>query len=502
MKVSTILTFLVFLAVTLLITAWASRRNSSRQNFYTAGGTITGLQNGFAFAGDYLSAAAFLGIAGLYFTSGFDGFVYNIGGVIGWPVLLFLMAERLRRLGTYTLTDVLCLRLRAKPVRIFAASANLLVLIFYMVSQMVAAGALTSLLLGLSFGWSALLVGTLMTIYVVFGGMIATTWVQIIKAGLLLVVAAVLTGLTLAKFGFSVDRILDVAVARHSLGAKILGPSMLITGPGAAISLGLTMVCGPAGLPHILMRFFTVPNVAEARRSAFVATTIIGAFSIMMAVIGYGAIAVLAQNPAYVTTAGALAGGSNMASLYLARALGGDIFLGAVSAVAFATILAVVSGLTIAAATTVSHDLYSMVIRKGQQSERQEIHVSRCAAFAVAAVSICLSTVFRNENVNILAATAFSVAASATFPVLAMALFWRPLTTAGAISGGAVGLVSALIALVLGPSVWVAVLGHAQPLFPYQYPTILSMPLAFAVAIGVSLVAQPKKHGLVEPELG
>jgi cation/acetate symporter len=434
-----------------------------------------------------LSAAAFLGISGLYFTSGLDGAIYNVGGVIGWPVLLFLMAERLRRLGRFTLTDVLCLRLRSTPVRIFAASANLLVLVIYMVAQMVAAGTLMSLVLGLSFGWSALLVGALMTIFVVFGGMVATTWVQIIKAGMLLLVVAILTGLTFARFGFSLDKIFAVAIAKH--GSGVMGPSVLVSGPGAAISLGLTMVCGPAGLPHILMRFFTVPNVAEARRSVSVATTIIGAFSVMMIVIGYGTIAVLAGDPAYVTPSGTLVGGSNMAALLLARALGGDILLGVVAAVAFATILAVVSGLTLAAATTVSHDLYSMVVCKGRQTERQEINVSRWAAFGFAALGIGLSTVFRHENVNILAATAFAVAASTTFPVIALVLFWRPLTTVGAIAGGAIGLVSAVVALVLGPSVWVEVLGHSQAIFPYQYPTILSMPLAFILAIGISLMA-------------
>ena len=375
-------------------------------------------------------------------------------------------------------------------MRIFAGVANLVILLFYMVSQVVGAGILMNLLLGLSFVWSAVLVGVLMTVYVVFGGMIATTWVQIVKAALLLMAAVVLTLLVLGRFHFNVEELLTTAVAKHKNGVGIMGPSTLIAGPGAAISLGLTLIFGPAGLPHILMRFFTVPNVKEARRSANVAAILVAAFCMMMIVIGYGTIAVLAQDPTYVLPDGGLRGGSNMASLYLAQAVGGNIFLGVLSAIAFATILAVVSGLTLAAAATVSHDLYATVLRGGKQTEAQEMRVSRLAAFCFAAISIALSILFQHENVNILAATAFSIAASATFPVLVLALFWNPLTTAGCIAGGTAGLLSAGAALLLGPSVWVAVLAHHEPIFPYQYPTVLSMPLAFVVAIVVSLASQ------------
>jgi len=489
MNVTTLAVFLVFLLITFVITGWAARRTGTRNEFYAAGESITGVQNGFAFAGDYMSAATLLGIAGLYFTSGLDGFVYNVGGVVGWPILLFLLAERLRRLGRYTLTDVLSQRLDEKPIRIFAAGANLVVLTFYMVSQMVGAGVLMNLLLGLSFTWSALLVGTLMTVYVVFGGMIATTWVQIIKAALLIAAALTLAAFALGTFDFSVGALLDAAVAKHPTGDAVMGPSTLISGPGAAISLGLTLLFGPAGLPHILMRFFTVPNVKEARKSANVAAALVGGFCVLMVVIGYGTVAVLYDNPAYMELDGTLKGGSNMASLHLAHALGGDVFLGFVAAIAFATILAVVSGLTLAAAATASHDLYATVIRGGKQTEREEMKVSRWSAFTFAAIGIGLSIVFQHENINVLAATAFSIAASATFPVLILALFWKPLTTAGAIAGGVAGLVAAAGAIVLGPSVWVAVFGNAQPVFPYQYPTILSMPLAFIVAFAVSLLA-------------
>jgi len=500
MNVSALISFALFVAVTLLVTAWASQRTGSRGEYYAAGGTITGMQNGIALAGDYISAAVLLGIGGLYFTSGLDGLIYNVGGIIGWPILLFLFAERLRRLGQYTLTDVMSARLQQKPVRVFAASSNLVVLIFYMVAQMVGAGLLMNILLGLSFTWSTVLIGSLMTIYVVFGGMVATTWIQIIKATLLVLAGATLSIWVLAEFAFSPELLLQAAVDKHPNGAGILGPSNLIAGPGAAISLGLTLTCGPAGLPHILMRFFTVPDVVQARRSAWIATAIIGTFCIMMIPIGYGTIAVLGDNPMYVEGPAQLIGGNNLATLYLAQSLGGDVFLGIITAVAFATILAVVSGLTMAAAATVSHDLYATFMPAGMQTEQQELRVSRIAAFLFATTGISLSIVFQNENITILAATAFSVAASATFPPLFLALFWKKLTTGGAIVGGTTGLVSTIIGIALGPAFWVGVLGNAEPVFPYQYPTIISMPLAFAVAIGISLLQQEANEPIAREE--
>jgi cation/acetate symporter len=481
--------FLLFVALTLVITGWAAKRSSTREQFYTAGGTVGGFQNGFAFAGDFLSAAAFLGVAGLYYAAGLDGLVYGLGALIGWPALLFLLADRLRRLGKYTLTDVLQQRLEPRPIRIFAGCANLVVLVFYMLSQMVGAGLLVNLLIGVDFVWSALLVGGLMTVYVVFGGMVATTWVQIIKAALLFGATLVLALLTLSHFGFDFEALLAAAVDKHPRGEAILAPGGLITSPGAAISLALTLVFGPAGLPHVLMRFFTVPNVREARRSACVATVLIGLFCFLMVVIGYGSIALLTGDPRFDAGNG-LHGGGNMAALHLAHALGGSLFLGLVAAVAFATILAVVAGLTLAAAATVSHDLYS-ALRGRTPSEREELAISRAAALCFGALGIALSVAFQHENITFLSATAMSIAASATFPVLVLALFWKRLTTAGALAGGGVGLASAVVALVLGPSIWVAVLGNAEPIFPYQYPTILSMPLAFAAAFVVSGSATP-----------
>jgi cation/acetate symporter len=489
--------FIAFVAVTLLITAWAARRTQTREQFYTAGGSVGGVQNGFAFAGDFLSAAAFLGVAGLYFTAGLDGLAYGLGALIGWPVLLFLLSDRLRRLGRFTVTDVLTHRLDDRPVRLFCASANLVVLLFYMLSQVVGAGLLVNLLLGIPFAWSAAAVGVLMVVYVIFGGMLATTWVQVVKAVLLLAATTGLALWVLARFDFDIGTLLAAAVERHPSGTEILAPGKLITSSGEALSLALTLIFGPAGLPHVLMRFFTVPNVREARRSACVATVLIGAFCFMMVVVGYGSIAVLGGDPRYVNENG-LIGGSNMAALHLAHAVGGDLFLGAVAAIAFATILAVVAGLTLAAAATVSHDLYATLRRK-PPTEREEIAVSRGAAVAFGVVGILLSIGFQHQNITFLSATAFSIAASATFPVLALALFWPRLTTLGAIMGGSVGLATAVVALVLGPSIWVAVLGYPEPVFPYQYPTVLAMPLAFATAYVVSKVGARSRPLALQP---
>jgi cation/acetate symporter len=479
--------FASFVALTLVLTAWAARRAGTREQFYTAGGSIGGLWNGFAFAGDFLSAAAFLGVAGLYYSAGLDGLAYGLGALIGWPVLLFLLADRLRRLGRFTLTDVLAHRLPDRRLRIWSACANLVVLVFYLLSQVVGGGLLVNLLLGIDFVWAAIAVGVLMVAYVTVGGMVATTYVQVTKAALLIGSTFVLALLVFARFDFDFGTLLATAVERHPKGLAILAPGGLVTSPGAALSLALTLVFGPAGLPHVLMRFFTVPNVREARRSACVATVLIGAFCFLMVVVGYGTIAVLAGDAAYAD-GGGLRGGGNMAALHLAHALGGSIFLGLIAAVAFATILAVVAGLTLAAAATVSHDLYA-TLRRRTPTEREELAVSRLAAVAFGIAGIALSIAFRHENVTFLSATAFSIAASATFPVLMLGLFWSRLTSAGAIAGGTAGLVSAVLGLVLGPSVWVAVLGHSEPLFPFQYPTIVSMPLAFAVAGVVSMLA-------------
>ncbi len=493
MNTSVVLIFVAFIAATLGITAWASRRSQSRKAYYTAGGQITGTQNGLALAGDFLSAAAFLGVPGLYFAAGFDGFIYGLGTFVGWPIMLFLTAGKLRSLGRYTLTDVLAVRLKETPIRIFAASANLIVLLFYMVAQMVGGGALLKLLLGLDFTYAAMLVGVLMIVYVVFGGMLATTWVQIVKATLLISTALTLAGLVLIAFDFNLGALFQAAIDKHPAGAAIMGPGNLITSPLGAFSLALTSALGTTGLPHVMMRFFTVPNAKEANYSAFIATALGGGFCLVMIIVGFGTIALLSGNPDYTTGPAQLKGGGNLASLYLADALGGNLFLGFVAAVAFSTILAVVSGLTLAAAATVSHDLYASVIKKGTQTEREELWISRSAAAVFGVCGVGLSLVFQHLNVNILALFATSVAASALFPLLILALYWKPLSTAGALAGGGTGLVGAITCLILGPDVWVALLGHAAPIFPVQYPTVLAMPFAFVMAFAVSLAVPDKK---------
>jgi len=488
----TLFVFLAFVALTLMITWWAARRAQSRHGFYAAGESITGFQNGLAFAGDYMSASTFLGFIAIYFMSGIDGFVYCVGGLVAWPILLFLLADPMRKLGKFTLTDVLAYRLAPVPMRTFSAIATLIILAIYMLGQLVGAGALIGLLLGIDFTVSAVIIGILMVVYVTFGGMVATTWVQIIKAVILLGVGVVLSVWVMAHFDFNIEKLFAAATATHSHGAAIMAPSTLITGPMQAISLGLTLVFGPAGLPHILMRFFTVPNVAEARRSTSYAALFVGGFFLLTIFIGYGAIAIIGGDPNYVDAQGKVIGGNNLASLALAHSLGGNLFLGFVAAATFATILAVVAGLTLAAAATVSHDLFATVIRKGKQTEKEELWVSRCAALAFGIVGIVLSVIFRDQNITLLVITSFAIAASATFPLLALALYWPRLTTAGAMAGGISGLVSAIAAVILGPSVWVAVLGHPEPLFPYQYPTVMSLPLAFVMAIVVSLVTTEK----------
>jgi cation/acetate symporter len=478
--------FLSFVAVTLAITAWAARRSTTRGGFYTASGGITGLQNGLAFAGDSLSAAALLGVAGLYYAAGLDGILYGLGALIGWPALLFLMADRLRRLGRFTVADVLVRNLDEDPIRIFLACANLSILMFYMISQVVAAGLLVQLLLGVSFGVSAVFVGLLMIIYVFFGGMVATTWVQIVKASLLILAVSAMAVLVLARFGFDPNRVFAAAVAKQ--GLKIMRPGGLVSNTGEAISLGLTLIFGPAGLPHLLMRFFTVPDAAAARKSAFVATMIIGAFTLLMIVIGYGAIAIVSGDPAYAAAAGGLKGGGNMAALHLAHALGGDFLLGVVAAVAFATILAVVSGLALAGASAVSHDLYANVFRGAGHSEANEVKVSRIATVALGIVAVILGIVFRTQNVAYMVGLAFAIAASANFPVLLLTMYWRGLTTRGAVAGGMTGLVSAVVLTIMGPSIWVSVLGHPAPAFPIDPPALLTVPLGFLVCWAVSVL--------------
>lgn len=479
MNLAAIGMFLLFVVATLGITWWAARRTQTAQQFYTAGGGITGLQNGLAIAGDYMSAASFLGISGLVYLSGYDGLIYSIGFLVGWPVILFLIAEPLRNLGKYTFADVASYRLRQTSVRILAACGTIATVILYLIAQMVGSGKLIQLLFGLPYEAAVITVGVLMTLYVVFGGMLATTWVQIIKAVLLLSGATFIAVAVLVTVGFDMEALFQQAVDTHADGRAIMAPGGLLSDPVSAISLGIALMFGTAGLPHILMRFFTVPDAKQARRSVFFATGFIGYFYILTFIIGFGAIVLVSSNPAYLDGAGRLLGGNNMAAIHLSHAVGGDIFLGFISAVAFATILAVVSGLTLAGASAISHDLYASVVLKGSHGEKREMQVSRIATVILGIIAIGLGIVFEKQNIAFMVGLAFAIAASTNFPVLLLSMYWRKLTTRGAVIGGATGLITAVVLVVLGPIVWVQVLGNAEAVFPYKYPALFSVSAAF-----------------------
>ena len=494
--------FLVVVAITLWITYWAAQRTKSASDFYTAGGRITGFQNGLAIAGDFISAGAFLGLAGLVFGNGFDGLVYAVGYTTGLPIVVFLMAERLRALGRYTFTDVACTRLKEGPVRIFAACASLVVIAFYLIAQMVGGGQLIRLLLGLDYIYAQLIVGALMICYVLFGGMVATTWVQIIKAVLFLIGGTLIAVLVMAAFGFDYGALLAKAVSLHPKGEATLAPQFLARDPVSALSLGLALMFGTAGLPHILMRFFTVPDAKAARTSVFWASVWMNYFFALVFVIGFGAVALVSKNPAYTTPAGGLIGGGNMAAIHLSQAVGGDLLLGFISAVAFATILAVVAGLTLAGASAVSHDLYASVFRRGQPNEAAEMRASKIATVGLGILAVLLGIAFQSQNVAYMVSLAFSIACSSTFPLLILVLYWRGLTTRGAVVGGSVGLASALLLTILGPPVWVGVLGNAAPIVPIDPPTIVTMPLAFLTCYLVSIFDRSRQGVLDRGELG
>jgi cation/acetate symporter len=478
-NMSAIVMFVAFVGATLCITYWASKKNNSASDYYAAGGNITGFQNGLAIAGDYMSAASFLGISALVYTSGYDGLIYSIGFLVGWPVILFLMAERLRNLGKYTFADVASYRLKQMEIRTLSASGSLVVVAFYLIAQMVGAGKLIQLLFGLDYYVAVVLVGILMMLYVLFGGMLATTWVQIIKAVMLLSGASFMALMVMKHVNFDFAQLFSEAVKVHPKGLAIMSPGGLVKDPVSAISLGLALMFGTAGLPHILMRFFTVGDAKEARKSVFYATGFIGYFYILTFIIGFGAILLVSTNPSFMDATGLLVGGNNMAAIHLANAVGGNLFLGFISAVAFATILAVVAGLTLAGATAVSHDLYASVIKKGKANDKDEIRVSKITTIALGVLAIGLGILFEKQNIAFMVGLAFSIAASCNFPVLFLSMYWKNLTTRGAMIGGWLGLVTAVALMILGPTVWVQVLGHAQAIFPYEYPALFSMAVAF-----------------------
>ncbi|MDG1286970.1 MAG: cation acetate symporter [Rickettsiales bacterium] len=474
-----IIMFVLFVGATLGITYWAARRTKTAASFYTAGGGITGFQNGLAISGDFMSAASFLGISALVFASGFDGLIYSIGFLIGWPIVLLLIAESLRNLGRYTFADVASYRLKQAPIRVLSACGSLITVLLYLIAQVVGAGKLIELLFGLPYLSAVVIVGTLMILYVTFGGMLATTWVQIIKAVLLLFGASLIAFLVLQQFNFDLQLFFAKAVEVHPDGLSIMQPGGLVSDPISAISLGLALMFGTAGLPHILMRFFTVKDATQARRSVFYATGFIGYFYLLTFIIGFGAIVLVGTDSAYLTAEGGLIGGNNMAAIHLAEAVGGNILLGFISAVAFATILAVVAGLTLAGASAISHDLYANVFRKGDADEAKEMRVSKVATLCLGMAAIGLGILFKEQNIAFMVGLAFAIAASANFPVLLLSMYWKKLTTRGALIGGAAGLLVAIGLVVLSPVVWVAVFGFEEAIFPYKYPALFSMSAAF-----------------------
>ncbi|CAQ82153.1 MULTISPECIES: cation/acetate symporter ActP [Photorhabdus] len=478
-NIQAIIMFVLFVGFTLYITYWASKRTRSRTDYYTAGGRITGFQNGMAIAGDFMSAASFLGISALVYISGYDGLIYSIGFLIGWPIILFLIAERLRNLGRYTFADVASYRLQQRPIRTLSAIGSLVVVALYLIAQMVGAGKLIELLFGLDYHIAVVLVGILMVLYVLFGGMLATTWVQIIKAILLLAGATFMAFMVMKAVNFNFNTLFKEAVAVHSKGEAIMSPGGLVSDPISALSLGLALMFGTAGLPHIIMRFFTVNDAKEARKSVFYATGFIGYFYILTFIIGFGAILLVSPNPLFKEATGALIGGTNMAAVHLASAVGGNLFLGFISAVAFATILAVVAGLTLAGASAVSHDLYANVIKHGKANERDELKVSKITVVILGLVAIGLGILFENQNIAFMVGLAFSIAASCNFPIILLSMYWRKLTTRGALVGGWLGLITAVVLMILGPTIWVSILGHEKPIYPYEYPALFSMIVAF-----------------------
>ena len=487
--------FFLFIAITLGITWWAARRTRTTEHFYAAGRSVSAGQNGLALAGDYMSAASFLGIAGLVSTSGFDGLIYSTGWLVGWPVVLFLIAEPLRNLGRYTFADVVAMRLRETPVRVAASVGTLATVLFYLIAQMVGAGGLIKLMFGLSYEQAIVIVGAAMIAYVLFGGMLATTWVQIVKAVLLLGGAVLLAGLVLARFGWNPIALFAAAAARH--GDAVLAPGKLVSNPLDAISLGMALMFGTAGLPHVLMRFYTVPDARAARTSVFYATGLIGFFYLLTFVLGFGAMVLVGPDAIK-----AVDKGGNMAAPLLAELLGGTPLLGFIAAVAFATILAVVAGLTLSGAATLSHDLWVNVMRRGHADAREQLRVARGATVILGILAVLLGIGFKGQNVAFMVSLAFAIAASANFPALFLSIFWPRFTTAGAVASMVTGAVSTLLLIYVSPAIQVDVLHRTAALFPLKNPALVTIPLAFAVGIVVSLVtaseSEREGHGLIQ----
>lgn len=475
--------FFVFIAITLGITYWAAKRTRTTEEYYAAGRTISAGQNGLALAGDYMSAASFLGIAGLVSTTGFDGLIYSTGWLVGWPVVLFLIAEPLRNLGKYTFADVVSARLRQGPVRIAAAVGTLATVIFYLIAQMVGAGGLIKLMFGLQYETAIVIVGAAMLAYVLFGGMIATTWVQIVKAVLLLGGTCILAVMVLSRFGFSPTALFQAAADKY--GQAMLAPGKLVSNPLDAVSLGMALMFGTAGLPHILMRFYTVPDARAARQSVFYATGLIGVFYLMTFILGFGAMVLVGPEPIKLVDKG-----GNMAAPLLAEALGGTPFLGFIAAVAFATILAVVAGLTLSGAAALSHDLWVNVARKGHAPPQEQLRVARVATVILSLIAVVLGIAFKGQNVAFMVSLAFAIAASSNFPAILLSVFWKRCTTQGVVASMIIGTAATLLLIWLSPTIQVDILSHQSAWFPLKNPALVTIPLSFAIGIVVSLATR------------
>lgn len=488
-NLTAVVIFFAFVLFTLGLTWRAARATRTREAFYTAGGGISPVQNGFAIAGDFMSAATLLGITGLMFFKGYDALVLSFTIILGWTLSLVLVAEKLRNLGKHTFVDVVSYRLGEGSVRILLVLCSLVVVLFYLIGQMVGAGKLIQLLFGLDYPVAIVAVSILMVVYVYFGGMKATTWVQMVKAGLLLFGGGLVSVLVLVPFGFDFSAMMDAAASRHPLGESVAAPGGWLKNDVMNVwTVGLTMTFGIMGLPHVLMRFLTVANGAAARKSVGYATVLMAVFYVFITVIGFGAIALLWDDPTYRDASGALVGGSNMVALHLSQALGGDALLGFMSAVSFATILAVVAGLTLSGAAAISHDLYAVAIKKGKGDPSVELKLSRGMTLVFGVLAVVLGLAFEKQNIAVIVATALAVAASVNFPLLVLAIYWRRLTSRGALIGGGITLALSVVLIVLSDGVWVKILGFDAPIFPYVYPTVLSMPVGFVSIMAASLL--------------
>jgi len=486
--------FFLFVCITLVITWWAAKRSKTASDFYAAGRSVTGFQNGLALAGDYMSAASFLGIAGLVALKGYDGLIYSIGFLVGWPIIMFLIAEPLRNLGKYTFADVVAYRLRQKPIRVAASCGSLMTVAFYLIAQMVGSGSLVNLMFGMPYELAILIVGVVMIAYVLFGGMLATTWVQIIKACLLLGGATVMVGMVLMKFGWDPSALFSAAATKY--GQKVLEPGGLVANPWDALSLGIALMFGTAGLPHILMRFYTVPDAEQARKSVFYATGFISYFYILTFIIGFGAMVLV--GPEIITK---FDKGGNMSALLLAEVTGGTAFLGFIAAVAFATILAVVAGLTLAGAATFSHDLYVNVFKSGNTTEEQEVRMAKRATVALGVVAMLLGIAFKGQNVAFMVGLAFAIAASGNFPALLMSILWRGMSTFGATAAIVTGSVLAVGLIIISPTVWVDLFHFKQAIFPWKNPALISMTASFLAGwLGSVLVPEPEAQARYEEQ--